>query len=627
VIPDTQESSAITSNSPRADFLSVLVWQPLAVYAYLCLPRVWLVLRVPSSELQLNRGFFDQTLAYVGVLLGLYHLFRLIAPAGLRSVCIRILILWLHVDFLVRCGEAALMYQFDIGYSSLFFYHLQAESIRLALSQYWMIMVGAVLIVCAADWVLRRTLDTRPWPAPSAAVSILTAMIVLFGFRSAFVLARERSRAQEDFAVASFAMNWRTYLNDRDSFARVSLTPAERNYLRTIGIGLGRLDRPAVVPLPPAHRLNLITIYLEGFQANFTESGSSPFHALTPNLDRFASQSLLMSSFYNAVTPTINSLVSSQCGILSKVENNSLDTDRGYTRNLSCLSDVLHDAGYHQEFFGGADSGFSGKRLFLNAHHFDEVWGWERWGKEAEYGDEGRRNAWGLNDTDLMREAIARLPALAAQAPFYLSLLTVNTHEPGYQAPDCPEYQPDRLMLNAIHCSDHAVGLLMRALQAGGYLKDTAIIMMGDHMMFPSPESAAALGPAAAGWFGKVFMAVYWPGGPTPGRIDSPAYTPDFAPIALDVLGFRPNARFAFGRSPITAPDPRKTLIAAHFQILNGRMIPPDPTLSDDCTPELMVHTMLYSGGDPLSPCGREKILQSVAEELLAHPTQRRAND
>ena len=62
--------------------LSVFVWQPLVVYAYLCLPRVALVLLVPSSELQLNRGFFDQTLAYVGVLLGLYHLFRLIAHSS-----------------------------------------------------------------------------------------------------------------------------------------------------------------------------------------------------------------------------------------------------------------------------------------------------------------------------------------------------------------------------------------------------------------------------------------------------------------------------------------------------------------------------------------------------------------
>ena len=75
------------------------------------------------------------------------------------------------------------------------------------------------------------------------------------------------------------------------------------------------------------------------------------------------------------------------------MENNALDTDRGYTRNLACLSDVLHDAGYHQEFLGGADSGFSGKRLFLKAHHVDDVWGWERWGKKPVYAEETRRNA------------------------------------------------------------------------------------------------------------------------------------------------------------------------------------------------------------------------------------------
>jgi phosphoglycerol transferase MdoB-like AlkP superfamily enzyme len=607
--------------------VSALVWQPLVIYAYLCVPRVALVLRVPSSELQLNYGFFDQTLAYVGVLLGLYHLVRLIAPVRAQRPLVRLLIVWLHLDFLVRCGEAALMYQFDIGYSSLFFYHLQEESIRLALSQYWAILLGALLAIAAADWVLRRVLAPQPWPPRTAAATVLAVVMLLFGIRCTVVLVRERHRAQEDFAVASLVMNWQTYLDEQSRFERVNVTPAEQNYLRTIGIGLGRLSRAPIVSLPPKQRLNLITIYLEGFQANFTEIGQGPFRGLTPNLDRFASQSLFMSSFYNAVTPTINALISSQCGILAQVENNSLDTDRGYTRNLDCLSDVLHDAGYHQEFLGGADSGFSGKRLFLKAHHMDDVWGWERWGTNPIYKDEARRNAWGLNDTDLMREAIARLPELAAEGPFHLSLLTVNTHEPGFQAPDCPEYEAGRIMLNAIHCTDHAIGELLAALQAGGYLKDTAILIMGDHMMFPSPESVEALGPASAGWFGKVYMAVYWPGGPTPGRIDTPSYTPDFAPIALDVLGFRPLARFAFGRSPIGNPDPRKTLIAAHYQILNGRMIPPDPTLSDDCPPELLMHTTLYPDKQPLSPCGREKVLQSVAEELLAHPARPRADN
>jgi len=335
-----------------------------------------------------------------------------------------------------------------------------------------------------------------------------------------------------------------------------------------------------------------------------------------------------MSSFYNAVTPTINALISSQCGILAQVENDALETDRGYTRNMTCLADVLHDAGYHQEFFGGADSAFSGKRLFLNAHQYDAVWGWERWGENEVYAEEGRRNAWGLNDTDLMREAIVRLPALAAHPPFHLSLLTVNTHQPGYRAPDCPEYQHDRLMLNAIHCTDYAFGLLMDELERRGDLRRTAIVVMGDHTMFPTPEGNAALGPAAAEWFGKVFMALSWPGSPGPGVIESPAYTPDFAPMALDILGFRPLPRFAFGRSPISARDPRRTLIAAHFQILNGVMTPARPTTDEECPVELLEQTTLNPATPLISACERQKIINSIEEELLANPMRtRESND
>ena len=73
-------------------FLTVMLWQPLVVGGYLCLPRALIVWRVPSSELQLSYGFFDQTLAYVGVLLAFYHVARWIPSdssrrfAGARSL-------------------------------------------------------------------------------------------------------------------------------------------------------------------------------------------------------------------------------------------------------------------------------------------------------------------------------------------------------------------------------------------------------------------------------------------------------------------------------------------------------------------------------------------------------------
>jgi hypothetical protein len=123
VEPETLQPNSATRGFTGAAGLSAFVWQTLVIYVYLCAPRVALVLRVPSSELQLNHGFFDQTLAYLGVLLGLYYLISLIGSARVRRTLVRILIMWLHFDFLVRCGEAALMYQFDMGYSSLLVFH------------------------------------------------------------------------------------------------------------------------------------------------------------------------------------------------------------------------------------------------------------------------------------------------------------------------------------------------------------------------------------------------------------------------------------------------------------------------------------------------------------------------
>src|SRR5262249_8887282 len=150
---------------------------PVAIFLYMCAPRAILVARVPASELQLTHGFLDQTLAYVGVLMGIYQLIRLIPEARLRRVLIRVLFVWLHVEFLVRSGEAALMYQFDIGYSSLFFYHLQWESVRLALAQYWTLILGAAAVVIAVDWVLRRLLAPVARPVWRTSAGLATAMI------------------------------------------------------------------------------------------------------------------------------------------------------------------------------------------------------------------------------------------------------------------------------------------------------------------------------------------------------------------------------------------------------------------------------------------------------------------
>ena len=93
--------------------------------------------------------------------------------------------------------------------------------------------------------------------------------------------------------------------------------------------------------------------------------------------------------------------------------------DRLVTSITNCLEPelpvghLLPTPGYRQVFLGGADSGFSGKRLFLDAHgvRLDDL-GWERWNHTAAYG----ANAWGLHDTDLMREGCCPATGTARSA-------------------------------------------------------------------------------------------------------------------------------------------------------------------------------------------------------------------
>ena len=64
-----------------------------------------------------------------------------------------------------------------IGYSSLFFYHVEWESIRLAFSQHWLLILSAFCTIAAADWVFRHLLPAVPWASSTRLVR--TAAVVL----------------------------------------------------------------------------------------------------------------------------------------------------------------------------------------------------------------------------------------------------------------------------------------------------------------------------------------------------------------------------------------------------------------------------------------------------------------
>jgi phosphoglycerol transferase len=188
---------------------------------------------------------------------------------------------------------------------------------------------------------------------------------------------------------------------------------------------------------------------------------------------------------------TIAALVSTQCGVpLERIGLFDLNTQGqavdDFLPRATCLTDILKQHGYRNVFMGGASLKFSGKDKFLRRHHYDEAYGKDEW--IAQGADPGNMNGWGLYDDDLLAHAKEKLRQLhASNKPFNLTLLTVDTHEPsGFRARDCGLRGPQQFE-EVVQCSAREVADFVAFIKQSGYLADTNVVILGDHLARKNP--------------------------------------------------------------------------------------------------------------------------------------------
>ncbi len=235
---------------------------------------------------------------------------------------------------------------------------------------------------------------------------------------------------------------------------------------------------------------NLITIYLESIENTF-EDESLFGENLLASLDTATADW----SRYDGLTQyygggwTMAGLVSTQCGVplKSKILSTGVDPNvygesvQQYLPGATCLGDVLNDQGYTSVFLGGAASGFAGKSTFLLGHGYSVDRGLADWQAAGEDPAE-ISSQWGLSDYRLFQNAKQTVSDLASgESPFNLTLLTLDSHEPGQSYPSCAV--PDGATLaDSIKCSVSAVSDFISYLSDSGILDDTVVVIMGDHL-------------------------------------------------------------------------------------------------------------------------------------------------
>lgn len=251
---------------------------------------------------------------------------------------------------------------------------------------------------------------------------------------------------------------------------------------------------------------NLVLIYLESGEATladdqlFEKNAFAPLQQVTETADGWRSVADLQQ--YQGGGWTMAGLASTQCGIPLKgigsasgsTSVNDLGGDvNSYLGGVTCLGDVLDDHGYTSVFLGGANASFAAKDTFLLSHGYSVVKDLTDW-RAAGEPEKNFRSDWGLSDGRLLAHAKDEVDELHAEAqrtgrPFNLSVLTLDTHEPVHIYDYCT-VDTENEVTAAFFCSMTEVAGFVEHLEEKGYLEDTAVVIMGDHLKHMSAGDA-----------------------------------------------------------------------------------------------------------------------------------------
>ncbi|NTV25877.1 MAG: LTA synthase family protein [Chlorobiaceae bacterium] len=297
----------------------------------------------------------------------------------------------------------------------------------------------------------------------------------------------------------------------------------------------------------PQHKKNLILIYVESLEDKLLDLGPTHINAIGPIEDL---PGYRVPNFIQAPGTgwSIAGMISSQSSIplkpfyKSDVGNYARN---GYFPNLSSLGDILAKQGYAQYFLVGPDLHFSGMDQFYLSHGYNVAIGRDEWRKRGL--DQSLFTGWGegLHDDTLLDESYKFIQFCRSQKqPFAITIMTTDTHFPdGFPSPRCPKDEAAEGFVGAFRYTSRYLSGFINRLIAEGILKNTDIVIMGDHLFMSSSEQEESFFDYSENR--HVYFKVISSDNRRPNRDIMTHF--DVAPTILDLLGMLRSSDTWFG--------------------------------------------------------------------------------
>ena len=319
---------------------------------------------------------------------------------------------------------------------------------------------------------LRGAGPIRVHLAPARRLSLPVALLLLGGFSSLL------------FSCMDHYLDIATFLRAHTQKSAL----IEREYT----------DPNSVAITFPQKKRNLITLYIESGETTFQDAANGGIAQVNymPEMTRIASQSVSFSQSEliegAALAPgcgwTMAALIAQTSGLPLKVLTASIGEQMSrILPGATALGDILSAQGYRNVFMAGSDFTFGGRRAYFEQHGGYEVWDLLT-ARELGLLPEGYYEAWGFEDRKLYAFAKDLLTELTAgDQPFHFSLLTVDTHTPGYVFDCCPD-DIDNPYLRTVACASRQLSEFLAWCQAQPFYDETTIVVTGDHAGMLDPQ-------------------------------------------------------------------------------------------------------------------------------------------
>jgi len=239
------------------------------------------------------------------------------------------------------------------------------------------------------------------------------------------------------------------------------------------------------IKLPQKPR-NLIFIFLESFEQNFKYSQYYEAN-LIKNLSAMQTEGHYAKN-YHPLTGTnysIAALVAAHCAIpLRYLKERNIWDNKYFLPNAQCFPEILQHLGYQTKLIKAADIDFSRARLLATSHGYNEAIGInELKEKYPELKQEQYQGTFGgLTDRALFESAKKELAEFSPDAPFMLTLFSLDTHTPEHhQDKACAQRFND--LRDTFICTDSIVQDFLTWFEKTPYYKNTTIVIVGDHLL------------------------------------------------------------------------------------------------------------------------------------------------